>query len=210
MKKKTIVVLGSVSAAVGIVGLKVKKLIDMPMKERSDICSRKFISAIEKLQNGLPDVPEDNMNDSPSDFTEGLEYTSDCGKESKWQLGYSQKSILPEDIYFKKYCIGGVTKLPANYAVDVLDDIRVRTIALDDSSGRGAIILSSVDCIGISNKNVMELRSRLSDFSKENNIASINIFSTHTLSSVDTMGIWGPIIDVFRNNKKTLKRAKAK
>ena len=34
---------------------------------------------------------------------------------------------------------------------------------------------------------------------KENNIVSVNISSTHTHSSIDTMGIWGRIIEVFKN-----------
>ncbi len=201
MKKKLI---AGVTAAVTVgIGLKIKKLIDMPLKERSDICSNKFTGAIKALQKGLPNPPVDNENE---DFNQGNAYLSEPAKDGKWFLGYSQKSILPEDINTKKYCIGGNTKLPANYAAGVLDDIRVRTIALDDNSGRGKIVLSSVDCIGISNKNVMSFRNRLKGYCDEKGIASINIFSTHTHSSIDTMGIWGPIIEVFLNNRKALKK----
>ncbi len=206
LKKKIIAGLG-IAAAVGV-GLKLKEFTDMSLKDRSDICSEKFVNAISKLQKDLPDPPLDSLGENENTFSEGNEYLENPSENGKWQLGYSQKSILPEDIYTKKYCIGGNTKLPANYATGVLDDIRVRTIALDDSSGRGKVVLCSVDCIGISNKNVMTLRSRLSDYLKENNICSLNIFSTHTHSSIDTMGIWGPIVEVFLNNKKTLKTGK--
>ncbi len=206
MKKKIIAGIG-LAAAVGV-GVKVKKLIDMPMKDRSDICSGKFVNAISKLQKGLPAPIVDNFHESDGVFSSGNGYLQKPSANGKWHLGYSQRSILPDDISTKKYCIGGVTRLPANYAVGVLDDIRVRTIALDDNSGRGKVVLCSVDCIGISNKNVMLIRQRLADFSRENNICSINIFSTHTHSSVDTMGIWGPIIDVFLNNRKAFKTGK--
>ncbi len=196
----------ALAAAVGA-GLKIKELTDMSLKERSDICSEKFVGAIAKLHKDLPAPPMDDISDDGS-FYSGREYSEKNKKGAKWELGYSQESILPPDIYTKKYCIAGNTRLPANYAKGVLDDIRVRTIALDDSSGKGKVILCCVDCIGLSNKNIREIRKRLFDFSKENNIVSINICSTHTHSSIDTMGIWGPIIEVFSNNKKVLQTGK--
>lgn len=193
----------AVAAAVGV-GLKIKQLTDMSLRDRSEICSEKFVGAIAKLHENLPAPPMDALSDDENCFFSGREYYDEVKKDAKWHLGYSQESILPPDINSKKYCIAGNTRLPANYAKGVLDDIRVRTIALDDSNDGGKVILSCVDCIGISNKNIREIRKRLSDFSKENNIVSINICSTHTHSSIDTMGIWGPIIEVFRNNKKVL------
>lgn len=105
----------------------------------------------------------------------------------------------------KKYCIAGNTRFPANYAKGVLDDIRVRTICIDDCTGRGVVVLCSVDCIGLSNKNIRKIRSRMAEFSKENNISYINISSTHTHSSVDTMGIWGELLTVLPNNRKYVK-----
>ena len=196
----------ALAAAIGA-GLKIKELTDMSLKERSDTCSEKFVDAIAKLHKDLPAPPMDDTSDDGS-FYSGREYSEKNKNDAKWELGYSQESILPPDIRTKKYCIAGNTRLPANYAKGVLDDIRVRTIALDDSSGKGKVILSCVDCIGISNKNIREIRKRLSDFSKENNISCINICSTHTHSSIDTMGIWGPIVEVFRNNKKALNTGK--
>ncbi len=197
--------IGAISAVAAYLGF--KKFEKMDFNERCDMCSEKFTGAISKLQAGLPDPPVDEVSADLStvDVTcrKHLFEVPEC---AKWSLGYNQKSILPEDILTKKYCIAGNTRLPANFAKGVLDDIRVRTIVLDDNTGRGAVVLCSVDCIGISNKNVLEIRRRMADFSKKNNISVINISSTHTHSSIDTMGIWGEIISVLVNNRKTLKK----
>ncbi len=196
--------IGAVSAAAAYLGL--KKLENMDMNERCDMFSEKFVRAISKLQEGLPDPPVDSCQDySDSQFGNG-ERIEKASEKFKWSLGYSQKSIVPEDISTKKYCIAGNTRLPANFAKGVLDDIRVRTIVVDDNSDRGAVALSSVDCIGISNKNVLAIRRRMKDFCDENNISAVNISSTHTHSSIDTMGIWGEIITVLKNNRKALKK----
>ncbi len=194
---------GALTAATAYFGY--KKFEKMDMNERCDMCSKKFTGAIFKLQQGLPDPPVDVNGDTACEITNG-KHLSRAAKNAVWSLGYSQKSIVPQDISSKKYCIAGNTRLPANYAKGVLDDIRVRTIILDDNSSRGAVVLCSVDCIGISNKNVIEIRRRMKDFCSTNNIAAINISSTHTHSSVDTMGIWGEIIKVIKNNRKVLKK----
>ncbi len=180
---------------------------NLPMKERCDKCSVKFKKAISSLGKGLPDIGIEECADNSGElktFGNG-EFISEAKSGAKWRLGYAEKSILPGDINEKKYCIAGNTRFPANYQNGVLDDILIRTVVIDDGSGRGAVSFSAVDCIGLSNKNVNEIRSRLSAFSKENNIALINVSSTHTHSGIDTMGIWGPIVEVYKNNKKVLK-----
>ncbi len=205
MKKLLPIALGVVSATTLGVYLGYKKLEKTNMNERCDRCSEKFVKAISKLQEGLPEPPVDDIDVSADTISNGKSLKKPS-KKAVWKLGYSQKSILPPDINTKKYCIAGNTRLPANFAKGVLDDIRVRTVILDDSSGRGAICMSSVDCIGISNKNITEFRGRMKAFCEENNIAVINISSTHTHSSIDTMGIWGEIIKVLSNNRKVLKK----
>ncbi len=207
MKKFIPVCLGitAVAAAGAVIGY--KKLRDMDFIERCNMCSDKFVKAISKLQEGLPEPPVDTENEmlESASYTRG-EHSAVNNKKLKWSLGYNQQSILPSDSEKKKYCIAGNTRFPANYSNGVLDDIRVRTVALDDNSGNGAVVLCSVDCIGISNKNVIKIRNMLSDFSKENNISFVSISSTHTHSSVDTMGIWGEILSVLPNNRKFLKK----
>ena len=178
------------------------KLYKMPNKERADMFSRNFVKAISKFSNGLP---EPEVNSSCDDVSSGAQkdLVTEATENSKWVLGYSQKSILPDDILTREYCIGGVTRLPARFPSGVLDDIRVRVICLGTTEGELSVF-AAVDCIGLSNRCIRTIRQRLYDFSAENNIASINISSTHTHSSIDTMGIWGRIIEVFMNNRKAL------
>lgn len=207
MKKTTALALTALGTATVFGAYKLKRLEKMEMTERCKKASVKFVGAIDKLHSDLPNPPVDDGDYSA--ISEALcqrEYISKAPKGAVWKLGYSQKSIIPEDISTKKYCIAGNTRLPANYAAGVLDDIRVRTIALDDNSGRGSVVLCSVDCIGLSNKNINKIRARLSGFSEENNVSYINISSTHTHSAIDTMGIWGELITVIKNNRRYLKK----
>lgn len=188
--------LGAAAVGAGV------KLYKMPNKERADMFSRNFVRAISKFSNGLPEPVVNSEADDVSSVTQ-KDLITEATKNSKWVLGYSQKSILPDDILTREYCIGGVTRLPARFPTGVLDDIRVRAICLGTTTGE-LTVFAAVDCIGLSNRCIRIIRQRLADFCAENNIASINISSTHTHSSIDTMGIWGRIIEVFRNNRKVL------
>ena len=188
--------LGAAAVGAGV------KLYKMPNKERADMFSRNFVKAISKFSNGLPEPVVNSEADDVSSVTQ-KDLITEATKNSKWVLGYSQKSILPDDILTREYCIGGVTPLPARFPTGVLDDIRVRAICLGTTTGE-LTVFAAVDCIGLSNRCIRIIRQRLADFCAENNIASINISSTHTHSSIDTMGIWGRIIEVFRNNRKVL------
>ena len=188
--------LGAAAVGAGV------KLYKMPNKERADMFSRNFVKAISKFSNGLPEPVVNSEADDVSSVTQ-KDLITEATKNSKWVLGYSQKSILPDDILTREYCIGGVTRLPARFPTGVLDDIRVRALCLGTTTGE-LTVFAAVDCIGLSNRCIRIIRQRLADFCAENNIASINISSTHTHSSIDTMGIWGRVIEVFRNNRKVL------
>ena len=188
--------LGAAAVGAGV------KLYKMPNKERADMFSRNFVKAISKFSNGLPEPVVNTEEDEFLSLSQ-KDLETQATENSKWVLGYSQKSILPDDLLTKEYCIGGVTRLPARFPTGVLDDIRVRVICLGTTSGE-LTVFAAVDCIGLSNRCIRIIRQRLADFCAENNIASINISSTHTHSSIDTMGIWGRIIEVFKNNRKVL------
>ena len=190
------IALGAAAVGAGV------KLYKMPNKERADMFSRNFVKAISKFSNGLPEPVVNSEEDEVLSLSQ-KDLEVNATENSKWVLGYAQKSILPDDILTKEYCIGGVTRLPARFPTGVLDDIRVRAICLGTTTGE-ITVLAAVDCIGLSNRCIRVIRQRLSDFCNENNIASINISSTHTHSSIDTMGIWGRIIEVFKNNRKVL------
>lgn len=116
------------------------------------------------------------------------EFVDQPQQDAKWQLGYASASIVPDDFSKGIYYKGGYD---VNYKMkDLLDDLRVRVIALNDGSGRGTSVFAVIDCLGLANEDVRQIRAALSDFAKENNIISINVSATHTHSGIDTQGIY--------------------
>lgn len=71
------------------------------------------------------------------------------------------------------------------------NDMYVRAVAVDDGTGRGATAIAVVDCIGLANSDVREIRSRIAEkLGDEDAFSSITIAATHCHSCVDTQGIW--------------------
>lgn len=127
----------------------------------------------------------------------GIYYTSET--DNYWKLGYNECSIKPLDIDSKRYFVGGNISVPPRKITHVIDDIKVRTIALSTEHSK-VIVLSVIDCIGLSNSYVNVIREHLADFCKLNSIITINIFSTHCHSSIDSLGIWSTSVkDFFLN-----------
>ena len=105
--------------------------------------------------------------------------------------------------------------LKERYAADILN---VRTVCLDDS--RGKVLISSVDCIGMTNESQHEILRLVDEYCKENgidDILSVNVTATHTHSGIDTLGIMqcvGQVIDgslikaIFSGDKVTVPDAK--
>jgi len=123
-----------------------------------------------------------------------------------WRLGYDKKSILPADFGVPvKYARGSY--VPWGYVSEVWEDddgeaefYGVRTIVMDDGSGRGAVSFSAVDCMGLSNADVRKVRAAIADFAAANNIVSVNVSATHTHSGIDSQGVWTKPLRVLINN----------
>lgn len=107
----------------------------------------------------------------------------------KWTLGFSKKILTPEDWQKTPYYLAGFDR--GKKAVGVLDDIYVRSVYLDDAGENGGIVLAVVDCIGICNKEINEIRENVISRTKICKQKHINIMSTHVHSSPDTQGLWG-------------------
>lgn len=135
-------------------------------------------------------------------FMPGTATFADSATSDKWRLGYSQKSLLPDDILTgkKDYYLAGylLQNLPSNTVETVLDDMKVYTVVMD--AGAGAVAFSTIECIGISNADIRQIREMLTDFAKANNIISINVTATHCHSEIDTMGLWNPFFSKIANN----------
>lgn len=112
-------------------------------------------------------------------------------KGDRFLLGFSKESILPDDVDRKKYYIAGYGENKP--AKGVLDPPHTHAVWIDDMSGKGGVVLVSIDNVGMLNKDVNRLRARLHDFAMLTGCRSINIVSTHSHAGIDTMGIWGPL-----------------
>ncbi len=164
-----------------------------------------FNKVVDSLLNIINDILPDSVNvkelseHSSDNFYSGTdEFIDTAADDAKWSLGYSSASIVPDDFSTGKYYKGGYSlnvKL-----TEVVDDLRVRVIAINDGSGRGTHIFAVVDCLGLANADVRLIREELEEYADKNNIASINVSATHVHSGIDTQGIYTDIINSALQN----------
>ncbi len=127
----------------------------------------------------------------PKELSDGTYDISDKAPAEHFTVGFAKSLIMPKDISAKKYYVAGFSS--NNPATGILDDLTASAVYIDDNSGKGSIILASVDCVGLTKYDVDKIRKNLDDFSKATGCRSINIMSTHTHAGIDTMGMWGKL-----------------
>lgn len=178
--------------------------------------------AIYKLLGGFAD----SLNDGPS-FINAAEYDSryfyegskkfrkNPSKNSFWSLGYAIKDLTPYDYLERDYYLGGYLTPDNgfnNRIQKLIDKMQCRIIAIDDNSGNGTSFFATIDCIGTGNAHIKLIRRRFADLIKYSHpdakIASVNVFSTHAHSCVDTQGLWTDTVSKFLHNKKKNKKGK--
>ena len=136
-------------------------------------------------------------NYASEDFLPGYEKFSD--KKGKFSLGYDSRSVLPADFGEKGYRMGGYdfNKL----STETYDDLKVRTVVIDDGTGRGAVAIACLDVIGFANADVRLVRAKLRDLVDDGTLVSINVAVTHTHSAIDSLGLWGnDLLRLIPNN----------
>lgn len=139
----------------------------------------------------------------PENFYEGTkEFLDKAADGAQWSLGYASASLQTGDELDGKHYVGGSLSLDKS-ATAIYDDQRVRVVCLDDGSGRGTVAFASLDAFGLSMPDVREIRARLADFAKSNNIVSINVTVLHQHSCVDTLGMNGKIFEMLLKNPMT-------
>ena len=119
----------------------------------------------------------------PSAYEDSHFYPGGKSGGGAWQLGYAQAVVTPEDWEAKTYCGGG--NIPTLKLNKKLDELKVRVIALSTGEG-GVNIFAAADCIGMTNKQVRQVRALVSDL----DLQSVNIAATHVHSAVDTLGMY--------------------
>ena len=106
-------------------------------------------------------------------------------------IGFGKEILLPDDIDTKKYYIAGYGE--NNPARGVIDPQYAHAVFIDDNSGRGGVLIVSLDVVGLLNKDVNIIREKLKDFCEISGCRKIDVVCTHNHAGIDTMGIWGPL-----------------
>lgn len=150
-----------------------------------------LVSAICKIYPNPPDWL--NLEDYDSDeigFLSGRDtYQTQAGENNYWSLGYASESIVPDDVDTGIYNLG--RDLNNKMAKGVYDDQRIRVVVIDDNSGEGAVVIGSIDALGVTSTDARAIRKAVVDYCKTNDIAvaSVNICATHSHSALDTQGV---------------------
>ena len=82
-------------------------------------------------------------------------------KGASWELGFSECSLVPPDVLSYPHYLGGYISPDNNFKnliEYVIDEMKARTIAVSDGSDRGISIFCTVDCIGITNADIRDIR----------------------------------------------------
>ena len=145
---------------------------------------------ISPRRQNIKDYKDDN-------FYAGLgkaDFLDEPARGAVWSVGYANASIQDGNELDGEHFVGGSLSITKKVATEVLDDQKVRTVALSD--GRGITIFSELDGFGITNKSVREIRSRFAKYADENglDITSVNVGVLHQHSCVDTFGMNGDIL----------------
>jgi len=138
-------------------------------------------------------------------FYEGTEtFIDEPAENAKWYLGFGKASMVPENLKdgSKEYYTGGYFTQKIN---GVFDDQGANAVALTDNSGRGTVVMVTIDGIGVCNGDVRTIRAeaerKLKEMGVTSDIVAINIGSTHCHTVIDTQGFGlEPLIKtVFQN-----------
>ncbi len=138
------------------------------------------------------DTVEEYYAGESKNFYEGTEnFLDEPAEGARWNLGFGKASMVPENLKdgSKEYYTGGYFTQKIN---GVFDDQGANAVAINDNSGRGTVIMVSVDGIGVCNDDVRAMRAEAERKLKENGVKSdivaININSTHCHTVIDTQG----------------------
>ena len=154
----------------------------------------------------VPDSELDNTDKISKNFYSGTgnEFKSSADADAQWHLGYANTSLIPHDYSNGTYFLGGYIAIENGFSnvvegivniKGVQDDMKARCIAISDGTDRGTVLFATIDCIGITNADIKDIRERLAEYAEANNIAS-----THTHSCIDTEGLWTKTLSKIASN----------
>ncbi len=120
-------------------------------------------------------------------FTGDDKFSYNQGKY--FTCGFGKRIVSPNDVTNAKYFIAGYDS--NNPAQNILDPMYARAIFIDDNTSRGGIVICSIDAVGMSRKDINDIRRIVIESYKIPSLRAINICCTHTHSAIDTQGLWG-------------------
>ncbi|MDP8225284.1 MAG: hypothetical protein P9L99_18125 [Candidatus Lernaella stagnicola] len=112
--------------------------------------------------------------------------TFDVAAAQRLDDGVTRAGVKVVDItpYDRRAWIAGFE--PMRKSRGVLDPVTARILYFHD--GRNAVVLISIDCVGMMNADVRRLRALIT----KNFPHRVHVIATHNHEGPDTMGFWGP------------------
>ena len=161
-------------------------------KVKKDISNKGEILLCKGLRTAYTAIGTWNLKTNPSPFIPQAELKNYRLKGgSCYTVGFGKATVFPTDFMKKTYYVAGYGE--NNPATGYLDEPHAHAVWIDDNSGRGAVLLITIDTVGLLNADVNGIRAELADFMHTTDCRSVNIMSTHNHASIDTMGTWGPL-----------------
>lgn len=161
----------------------------------------KFVDKlVDALVNGIsaiipdPDWVDVEDYESKAFYAGSKEFIDAPEADAQWKVGYSNASIQTGKELDGNHYVGGSLSVTKKVATKILDDQKVRTVAISD--GRGISIFSVIDSYGLANSNVQIIRERFQKYADEKGleIVSVNVSTLHQHSCIDTFGMNGDIL----------------
>lgn len=103
-----------------------------------------------------------------------------------WYAGFGRRQIIPDENTDEPLYIAGYNN--GVEVTGVLDYCEAKAVWVD--TGDKGVLVIGVDCIALDSSIVNKIRETLADIP---DCVAINVYSTHTHASVDTLGMWGPV-----------------
>jgi len=112
---------------------------------------------------------------------------------AQWNFGFGRCQIIPDETSAEPMYIAGYNQAAA---IDgVLDYCEARAVWID-AGGQGVLMIG-VDSIALSSGTAAKIRAGLEGIE---NCAAVNVYSTHSHASPDTLGLWGPVGEEGKNS----------
>lgn len=177
------------------------------------VVDKLVVSVLKVLNFFIPGInwtskwPTTDNYQTPDGFYSGEKYFDyEMTDESVWSCGYAYASLLKDvnlndlPIYDGTYYMAGTLEvMNGRVPTQVYDDQGVTVYALSDGTS-GTVVHAVIDGYGLARGDVLEIRNRLADFAKENNIISINVSVLHQHSAIDILGMGAPLLPALLSN----------